>query len=164
ALPRAVAVSLPSVLVMGLVLGYTVNRWERHLPALDQLAPPICLFPLGKARWPILAMLLFVLGALATVPILSLLWKAGLGGSPEEWSGVRTGQRLLQEWSGKRSLIVENLILDVSTGIATAGLALTTCWLATESRWFRTLMFILAAAAWALPGPIIGIGLKQTIL
>src|SRR5262249_27376867 len=124
---------------------------------------PICLFRLGNARWPILAVLLIGVGTLVMVPVIGLVWKAGLAGSPEIWSGARVGQRLLMEWQGRGSRLLEYLVVDACTGVMTAVLALTACWLATESRWFRTFILILAAAAWALPGPIVGIGLKETI-
>jgi iron(III) transport system permease protein len=163
ALARAVAVSLPSVLILAILLGYTASRWDRHLPALDQLAPPICLFRLGHARWPILAVVVPSVGIMALVPLLGLIWKAGLAGSPEVWSGSRVAQQLLTEWRGKKHIIMENLLLDLCAGGITAALALTACWLATESRWFRTLMLMFAAVAWAMPGPIVGLGLKATI-
>jgi ABC-type Fe3+ transport system permease subunit len=42
-------------------------------------------------------------------------------------------------------------------------LALVACWLATGSWWFRNALLVLLAAAWALPGPVIGLGLKDAI-
>jgi iron(III) transport system permease protein len=163
-LARAVALSLPSVLVLGVLLIYAGQRWERNLPPLEQVGPPLCLFSLGKARWPALAIVLAAVAALVLVPVLALSWKAGLGGSPEVWSAGRFEHALAFSWEGKRGLIGENLLLGAVVGAIGAGLALLTCWLAVDSRWFRTAMLMLAAVAWATPGPVVGIGLKEAIL
>jgi iron(III) transport system permease protein len=48
-------------------------------------------------------------------------------------------------------------------GLMTALLALLACWLATESRRFQWVCLALLAAVWALPGPVVGFGLKDTI-
>ncbi len=38
------------------------------------------------------------------------------------------------------------------------------CWAALGSRWFRNSVLVLMALAWAMPGPLVGLGLKETIL
>jgi iron(III) transport system permease protein len=43
------------------------------------------------------------------------------------------------------------------------GLALFASWAATDSRWMRRLLFVLAVALWAVPGPVLGFGLKEAI-
>jgi iron(III) transport system permease protein len=48
-------------------------------------------------------------------------------------------------------------------GIVTAFLGVVASWLATESRRFQWIVVSLMAAAWALPGPLVGFGLKDTI-
>jgi iron(III) transport system permease protein len=163
-LARAVAVSMPSILVLSVLLIYAGQRWERNLPPLERVGPPLCLFSLKRMRWPALAIVLAAVGALVLVPVLGLAWKAGLGGSPEAWSADRFEHALAFSWHGKKGLIGENLLLGASAGIVAAGLALVTCWLAVDSRWLRTGMLVLAAAAWAVPGPVVGIGLKETFL
>lgn len=161
---RAMAVSLPSVIVLAALLIYAGRRWQRDLPPLEQLGPSLCLFSLGKARWPALAIVVASVTTLLLVPVLSLGWKTGLGGSPEAWSAARFDQVLAHSWVGKKNLIGENLALGACAGALAATLALVTCWLTVDSRWLRNVMLILAAVAWALPGPVIGIGLKETIL
>jgi iron(III) transport system permease protein len=163
-LARAVAVAMPSVLVLGCVLAYAGRSWEQNVPPLEQVGPPLCLFSLGKVRWLGLVIALGAVGVLLLVPVLGLAWKAGLGGSPEAWSAARLEHALAFSWHGKKGLIGENLFLGASGGIIAAGLALVTCWLAVDSRWLRNGMLILAAAAWAVPGPVVGIGLKETFL
>src|SRR5262245_41553022 len=37
------------------------------------------------------------------------------------------------------------------------------CWQARDRRWLRVLLLVSVAAAWAVPAPVVGIGLKETI-
>lgn len=162
-LPRAVAVSLPASGLAAVLVLWAAERWRKTLPPLEQAAEPLCLFHLGKARWPVCGLVLALLALLAGVPLLGLLWKAGLGGSPESWSGARLSQLLLSTFEGKSRLVAENVLVALIAGVCAAGLALASCWLASESRWFQASALLLAALAWTIPGPVVGIGLKSTI-
>jgi len=44
-----------------------------------------------------------------------------------------------------------------------SGIALLCCWLARERRWLRVGLLVLLTFAWTMPGPVIGIGLKEAI-
>src|SRR5438270_5540346 len=68
ALVRAVAVTLPVVvLVAGLVV-WSSLRWQRSLPALETLTAPPRLMPLGLAGWFILPLILLLVGTLLAIP------------------------------------------------------------------------------------------------
>jgi ABC-type Fe3+ transport system permease subunit len=82
---RAVAVSLPSVLVSALLIVVAVRAWERSVPPLERVSDPLC-FRLGWLRWPCAGLLAAVVVVLAGVPLTSLMWKAGLAGSPRAWT------------------------------------------------------------------------------
>jgi ABC-type Fe3+ transport system permease subunit len=58
-------------------------------------------------------------------------------------------------WLLLRSLAVAGL-----SGVVCAIVALIGCWLARESRWLGGLLLIVLATAWAMPGPVLGLGLK----
>jgi ABC-type Fe3+ transport system permease subunit len=60
-------------------------------------------------------------------------------------------------------MVVESCGLAALAGILTAVLGLLVSWLAVGARWFHLSVLSLMAAIWALSGPLIGIGLKQTI-
>jgi iron(III) transport system permease protein len=163
-LPRAVAVCLPQVVLTVLLVVYVAGRWERTLPPREQLAAPLCLFPLGRMRWPVTGLLAGLIGLFIAVPVLALVWKAGLGGSPEVWSAGRAVHQVSSVIQGKGLLVVENLVLAAAAGTVAASLALVCCWLAVEARWFRVIVLVLMATALAMPGPLVGMGLKETIL
>jgi iron(III) transport system permease protein len=56
-----------------------------------------------------------------------------------------------------------NLVLIGVAGLLVAVLALVCCWAVRDSRGWGTVLLALMALAWAMPAPVIGIGLKQTI-
>lgn len=162
-LPRAVAAGLPSVaLLTGLVL-FAVYRWDRNLPPLTTLTEPPRPFPLGRLRWPCFALVLGVVAMLVLVPLVSLVYRAGLGGSPEVWSWHTVVTSLAKAVRVRSGLVGESLLLALAAGAAAAVVGLVTCWLALDAAWFRFGVLGLMAVAWALPGPVLGLGLKDVI-
>ena len=110
-------------------------------------------------------MLAVLVIVLAGVPVSSLVWKLGLGGNPQHWSVPWPTDHL--------SLVLHSCAGDWwPESLALAGLAgsrdrrcwpCLTCWLAVGTRWFHAAILLLIAAAWALPGPVVGLGLKGAI-
>jgi iron(III) transport system permease protein len=162
-LPRAVAVSLPAVALTAALVVWASQRWERTLPPRQTLEAPPRLIELGKARVPCLIVVLAVVGVLAGVPLESLLWKTGATVNPDGWSAQVFVRHLANTVRVRGLLVVESFFLAAGSGALTAGLALVVCWLAVGARWFRLGALGLMAVLWALPGPILGIGLKDTI-
>jgi iron(III) transport system permease protein len=162
-LARAVAVSIPGVVLTWLLIVAAARRWERRLPPLGTLSGPPLRFRLGRWRWPLLAALLAAVAVLAGVPVASLVWKAGLGGDPLRWTAATATRHLAATVQVRGRMLIDNLALVLCAGAVTAGAGLVVSWLAGESRWFRVGVLSLMAAAWALPGPVIGLGLKDAI-
>jgi len=162
-LARAVAVSLPAVALAVLLVLAAAWRWESTLPPLQSRGEPLCLFPLGALRWPWLVGVTVVVVVLAGVPVGSLIWKAGLHGSPQAWSLTAVMKELAAVGQAHGAMLAESVLLGLAAGTAAALLALVACWLAAESREFRVLLLLLVAIAWAMPGPVLGIGLKECI-
>jgi len=162
-LGRAMAVSMPCIALTWLLVVWAARRWERSLPPQETASSPLCLFRLGWARWPLLILVMGVVGLVVGVPVASLVWKAGLSGSPESWSAITVWKHLQLVGHGHWSLLVQSLAVAGAAGMLTAGLALVTCWLASESRKYLLGLLVLVGAAWAMPGPVVGIGLKECI-
>jgi iron(III) transport system permease protein len=162
-LARAAAVSVPQVALTFVLVFAAVRRWERSLPPLETMTAPPYRFALGPWRWPALLVVLGVAGGLSAVPLASLMWKAGLGGSPEGWSPATIVAAMGRALRAQPMLIPESLTAAALAGVGAAALALLTCWLAVESRRFRLLALGLVVAAWAVPGPLVGIGMKEII-
>jgi iron(III) transport system permease protein len=162
-LAGAVAVSLPAVILTAGLVIWVTRRWERTLPAMETLLAPVRLYPLGAARWPCLVGVLLVAGALLGVPLLSLVWKAGLGGSPAAWSGAVAVSHFRSVLLLRGGMVVQSIVLAGLAGAVTATLGVLLCWLALGSSWFRAGTLCLMALVWATPGPILGLGLKETI-
>jgi iron(III) transport system permease protein len=162
-LARSVAVSIPAVLVTGGLVALAAVRWQRSLPPLESLGPVRCLLPLGRWRWPCLSVVFLVGVVLVGVPVGSLVWKVGLGGSPEGWSVDRSITRLAHVLQTQGGMLLASLAVSLMAGTLAAGLALLCAWLAAGSGRFYALVLLVAVAAWALPAPVVGLGLKDTI-
>ncbi len=163
AVARAVVASLPSVAVTAALVLAAATWWERRLPPLDVLATTPHTYHLGQLRWPLALALAVLVAVLAGVPVGSLVWKLGLGGAPRHWSASDAGSHLSRVLILKWRLIRDSLGLAALAGVLAGGLALLTCWLAVGTRWFHAAILLLIAAAWALPGPVVGLGLKGAI-
>jgi iron(III) transport system permease protein len=162
-LARAVVVAMPLVLLAAILVLVLAGRWECRLPAAAAEVRPPLIFPLGRWRWP-LTLAVGALGlALVGVPLGSLVWRAGLTGVPRSWSAGVVGEHLRLVWQAESRYLRDSLILAVGAGASCALLALLACWAAAGARWFRFGVLALMAAAWATPGPVIGLGLKDTI-
>lgn len=163
-LAGAVAVSLPVVVLTALVVGVAARRWERTLPPLEQVDEPLPLLELGAWRWFALAVMTLGAVVLVGVPLAGLIWKAGLAGSPETWSAAALWASVARVPQAHGGLLLISLGAAAAAGVVAAVLGLVSCWLALESRWLHAGLLVLMAVAWAMPGPIIGLGLKDTIL
>jgi iron(III) transport system permease protein len=163
ALAGAVVVSLPAVLATAAVVLAAARRWEQSLPPLETTGEPLCLFALRHwaIPWSVVAFAGF--GLLLGVPLAGLVWRAGLSGSPEAWSMHEVWVNVARVPAAHGRLLVDSLVVAVVAGVLAAALGLVTCWLALEARWFHAGVLGLIAVIWAMPGPVLGLGLKETI-
>jgi iron(III) transport system permease protein len=161
---RATAATLPFVLLVAVLVGGTARWWEHRLPARTTLLTPPLLFRLGRGRWPLALVAAVLSGVLLGLPLGSLVWRAGLTGTPPAWSAMATGRYLLRaSRPPDGELLLDSLLLALAAGLLIAAVGLLACWAARGSRWFRALVLVLMTIAWAMPGPLIGLGLKMTI-
>jgi ABC-type Fe3+ transport system permease subunit len=163
AVPRVTAAALPAVVVLAALTLIVVRRWDRHLPPLNTLLTPPRTFPLGRLRWPCFGLILGIVAVFSLIPIASLLYKAGSAGSPESWTLRMVLGSLTKAAQVRSGMVASSLFLAVVTGAFAATLGVVACWLALEARWFRFSLLALMAIAWAMPGPVLGIALKDVI-
>lgn len=167
ALARSVAVNIPVVIAVAALVIALTFALESSLPPLADMKETErdggLRFALGRARAPALILMLVMVATLAGLPLLSLVWKAGLSGSPEVFSATAAARQVAEVFQTKGALIGRSLLLAAVAGGVTAALALLACWLAVESRSLLMLLLSLMALAWALPAPLIGLGLKELV-
>jgi ABC-type Fe3+ transport system permease subunit len=60
-------------------------------------------------------------------------------------------------------MLLHSLLLAAASGAVVATGGLLACWAARGSRGFRAGVLVLMAVAWAMPGPLLGLGLKMII-
>jgi iron(III) transport system permease protein len=160
---RAVAVTMPGALVIALGLGVALWRWERTAPPLGSAPERRPLIELGAGRGLTTVVVTAVVGLIVAVPIGGLIWKLGLRGYPEGWSSLTAEGYLGQAAKAHVGLIAGSLSVAAAAGLLAAGMALLSCWLARDSWGVRLLLTAVVALAWALPGPVVGAGLKSAI-
>jgi ABC-type Fe3+ transport system permease subunit len=160
---RAVAALTPAAVLLGGFLLWALPRLQRAVPPVQSALAERLLFPLGRGRWPWLLVLLLAAAAWTGLPLASLVWKAGLHGTPRSWSFGVVLYQIGTAFRLNGLLVVESVCWSALAGVLAAGLALLLCWLAAESRWLQRLALAVAIVAWVLPGPVAGYGLKDVI-
>jgi ABC-type Fe3+ transport system permease subunit len=161
ALARTSLLALPLLLpAWGLLLAL-VSHLERNLPPL---APPVREPPVLVHRSELGLLVALVVGALAVLPLAGLVWNVGLAGRPPAWAPAHLGPPLANDFRLYGGQIVQTLTAAAVTAVVVTLLAVACCWLALDSPWLQRFLLVLLTLAWLLPGPVVGIGLKHTIL
>lgn len=163
AVARAAAFAVPPMLAMAGVLVFGMRAMDRRLPSLQSAANNRPLISLRHGRLPIAVTLLVAFGALTIVPVGSLVLRIGETGSAPHWS-FSTARAVLQSTIRVHGpTVIASAALAAAVGFTASTLGLIAAWLSRGSHWFRNWTWITAAVAWAAAGPVIGIGLMQTI-
>jgi iron(III) transport system permease protein len=162
-LAGTLAANLPAIIVCWILLWLATRRFERSLPPLDRLtsSSPL-LFPLRAWRWPLLVTTLVFCGLLGGVPVGSLVWKAGTTPG-QTWSAGVTVYHLRTALSVRGQLIGASILWALVAGLVLSSGGLIACWVANGSKVMSRFVLALAVTAWVIPGPVIGIGLKEAI-
>lgn len=163
AVAGSVAVAVPALVATWLLVATAAGYLGRQLPPLENIVKPPFQFQLGTSRWLCFLGVVITIMVLVGVPVVSLMWKTGLAGSPPTWSLSTFERYLLRAIHSHGWIIWRSLGAAGVAGVLTAFLALFACWLGVESPRFQWICLSLLAAAWALPGPVVGFGLKDTI-
>lgn len=163
ALAQAIVVSLLPVPVLVPILLVLLSWLRRGLPLARWL--PRQPRPLLLGRWRHFLALLVGggLGLAFGIPLVGLVWKVGLSGTPSHWSLFAAGRRLFILWQTDGLIAAQTLLTAASTGILTATLALLLAWAVLDHPWLRLPAVCLLLLFWMLPGPVIGLGLKAVI-
>ncbi len=161
---RTLLLTLPVVALTWLLLFVLVPFLERSLPPLQLGYTRLKLFSLGMWRWPWYWACLVAAVNFVFLPLLALAWKLGLAGNPRSWSAWNAGHQFVNEAGLYGVQILGHLGVALLTGMLATGLAVIASWSARDSRPMRFLLLGLATLAWVLPAPVVGIGLKETIM
>ena len=159
---RSVTSAAPLVLAAWGLLAWYLPRLEKS-PPLQLRQGDGRRFDLGPWRWAAAGLCGAAVLAMVAIPVASLLWKVGQMGHPAHWDAANAWNHLTSALRNHGLQVAENLLTVVLTGAIVSFLALLLCWLSDESRLLRWLLVGVLALAWSLPGPIVGIGLKETI-
>ena len=149
----AVAVTVPIWLLTGTLAAAIVRQIDRRFWPPESTSPERRQRPVVGSRFALPILILLVI-----VPLLALVWKAGLSGGG--WSVVNLLSQIRRTFLVSGTTFPANLLAALATGLATAWLANRFCWWLRDcNNRFVALVVMLAFA----PGPIVGLGLKEWI-
>jgi len=175
----AAVVSLPMLIVLGLLIGWAaraiLKAEPERLPSAEVAAPPFKLgawrIPVGLASWTIASVLV-------GLPLYGLIWRSGRVGRPLRWSVSGLRGTLSAAWVDLTAAtapgpflatldsrpLVGTLIWASCAAFATVAIAWPLAWLARDSRGWRFVAGLSAAVALSAPGPVAGVALKLAYL
>jgi iron(III) transport system permease protein len=162
-LHRALAVSCVPLIIMGTILFMVIRGLERRIPSLESYSMVPFLFRLRGLRWPLFFLTLTAMTVMASIPVASLVWKAGLEGGPPVWTGATVTKTIGLVLERNTRLVINSVQVALTNGFMVALFSLVICWLALDSRRFLIGILGILTLAWVLPGPLVGFGLKETI-
>src|SRR5262249_28191562 len=83
--------------------------------------------------------------------------------APPVWSPTALLGQLRATAAPAAGLLVWSLGVAAVAGLSCAALGLWACWCARDAPRFRAGLFLLCAVAWAMPGPVLGLGLQGVL-
>jgi iron(III) transport system permease protein len=160
---RALAVAVPPSLLGMLIVLALFWRWEKRMPPLTAHAESWELVRLGRWQWVTLIGMLMLVLALVGVPVASLFWKTGQVLPGSHWSAKICWQNLVRAYHAQHGLVASSLFASLITAIIVSVIAVISCWLIRDRRWLGIGALAVLIFAWMIPGPVLGIGLKESI-
>lgn len=163
-LAAAVAITVPAWLLAMVCVGWIVRATGRRIgePSSD-VARPVRVRHRSRRYGALTVTVWFLVTVPVGLPILALLGRAAGGGTANGWNipfllgemnkVIRTDGIILLDGIGTASVV----------GLLTTFTAAMACRWAVRNRAFRRFLLILCVMLAVTPGPIVGIGLKQTI-
>ena len=162
-LARAVATALPPAALICVGVWFLMGWWERSLPPVQSATVNARRLLLPASTWVLLAFALLGILLFLGAPLGSLLWKVGESRAEHTWSLSLAGEHMWLACRVRSEIVGKSLIWAFAAGLLAASLALAACWLSLDSPVFRGATRLLAVLLWAMPGPILGLGLEQMI-
>jgi iron(III) transport system permease protein len=162
----AASVSVPPLIVLAVAILLVGRLLVRANPArLASAYHRARTWSLGRARTPLGAVVVLVVGSVIVLPFYSLLWRAGrVGGrarlgQPPVWSlrGLAGTMRFAAQESWEP--IETSLMLAAVAASITVILAWSLAWKGRRSRAWKGLLLLILALTLATPGPVAGMAL-----
>ncbi len=104
------------------------------------------------------------LGVYFGLPFGALVWKAAGGGVLPQLSAGEFGRRIEKVARTEWLTLLDSMAAAAVAGGLTAGLAWLACALAIRSPRYRVCLFAICVVSVAVPGPLVGFALKETIV
>ncbi len=166
-LARAVAVTLPSSLLLAGLTWWAIQRWRRLSPPRMTWSRTRLVYPLrgGRGWLSLLAWLGMVIPW--AIPLGSLIFQAGMiyhADRPPTFEPLSVLQRMGEQAARQGQGLFSSLLWAMTTGLLCAGWGLLLAWLMRHGRRLENALWVMTALIAATPGPILGLGLQTVIL
>lgn len=162
--PRALAVALPWTMLLMLFTGWMMQCWQKQLPAVWPSLAKQRRLHLGQRQWLAQLWMLALISFLVLIPIVGLILRAGMEyGTEPHWSAYSLLVRMKHSIKQTTSPLGQSLLMATIAGGITAFSTLLLVWLSRNSSRIQQTSWWLAAALWAMPGPLLGLGLLSYI-
>ena len=122
-------------------------------------------FRLGAVRGPMALLVGLALALLVGLPLANLAWKCGVlveqtpSGCERHWSALKCLSIVAESPLRYRREISASLIIGSVAATVSLSAAILLAWCARGSRMCSAVLVTIVALCWALPGPIIGLGI-----
>lgn len=161
---RALAAIFPWCIVMVLITMAWMHRWQQIIPhqwpsLSRQQRLPLLGWQIAAQVW-----MLLILVLLLGVPLWGLVQRVGMVYSDTpHWSWIAGWNRLWHILTVQHALVSHSLAVALGTGLLTTLSAMLLLWLTRSSMIFHRGVWWLMAILWAMPGPLLGLGLLSLI-
>jgi iron(III) transport system permease protein len=160
ALPQIVLLSLPFILILSLVAIRSLKLVGKSSVTLLNVPTSTRLIHLrAVSKWICFILILISIALYLGLPILSLLWKSG----SEHFSLELIWRNVGIVFSSQPGLVWDSLLWSLIAGLFATLFALLIGRKAIDSKWIFRLLLFLVITLWAIPSPVLGFGLKESI-
>jgi iron(III) transport system permease protein len=162
--------ALPGMLVTAwvVVAAMTLIAGLAPLAREPSHAAPL-VFSLGRARRPAVLAMVLLAAVVVGVPLASLAWKAGVlvdqtaDGRIRTWSPTKCVAMVASSINRNGPELGWSAAIGSLAATAAVALAAATSWPARHGRWRAVPALALAAAALAVPGPVVGVSIVAVL-
>ncbi len=163
ALPNLLLLALPQTVFCFLSTLYLLHRWQNRggIADLRQSRSELLYRPL-LLTWSIGIIVVSAIVIIVILPLGSLLWRCGAD-DHSHWHWYRFSQSLVTVYHSENRSLWLSLLESFAAGCFAVLISLIASYLSLRSTSFRNLLFLTTMLLWCLPGPVLGLALKNWI-
>jgi len=163
----ATASALPWCILFALFCWRALRTWRRDCPPRWPNNRRLLPISLRRYRWNGAAWLFLAVAGVMFIPLVGLIAKAGIvydAPHPPRWSTTMVIQQIAERVQVNGDMLLQSVTVALLTGALTAFTVLFLVWGTRRSPRAEAAVWATAAMLWAIPGPLLDLGLQQVIM